>query len=233
MSWSTTMHRPALRRPLRRRRDERGTSLTEVMIAGTLGVVVAAATVGVFTATVRTLRTVTVRTSETADGRIAMDQLSRELRVAVPLRGGVAALTSATATQLTFSALLDRTGASAAADATVAPTQVSYTYANSCVWVTYTPMVLNAGATAWLTSTPVSTPKCLLHTTTAPQFGYFTTGAISAGGQLTAPLTSVQWIAVRSIEVTLTANDPNASGVSASELRSRISLSNVLNGVTA
>ena len=110
---------------------------------------------------------------------------------------------------------------------------MSYSFSSSCLWVTYTPMVLNAGSTAWLTSTPVSTPKCLLHTTTAPQFSYFTTGAITAGGQLSAPLTSVQWIAVRSIEVTIVADDPNDGGVSASQLRSRISLSNVLNGVTA
>jgi hypothetical protein len=202
------------------------------MLAGSLGVVVAAATIGVFTASVRTLRGVTVRTAQTADSRIAVNEITRELRVAVPLRNNVAALANATSSEITFYALLDRTGASRAADADVTPTKVTYTYNNNCIWVTYTPMVLNAGSTAWVNSSPVSTPKCLLRTTVAPQFSYYSTGVISGGGQIAAPLTSVQWIAVRSIEVTVTANDPTTSGaVAATPLRTRVSLSNVLNGV--
>ncbi len=225
--------RGVLRRlhPRRGRRDDRGTTLTEVMLAGSLGVVVAAATIGVFTASVRTLRGVTVRTAQTADMRIAVNEMTRELRVAVPLRNNVAALANATASEITFYALLDRTGASRAADADVAPTKVTYTYNNNCIWVTYNAMALNAGSTAWVVGA-ASTPKCLLRTTVAPQFGYYSTGAITGGGQIAAPLTSVQWIAVRSIELTVTANDPTTSGaVAATPLRTRVSLSNVLNGV--
>ena len=219
-------------RLMRPRRDEAGTTLTEVMLAGSLGVVVAAATVGVFVASVRTLRGITVRTAQTADSRIAVNELTRELRVATPLRNNVSAVANATASEITFYALLDRSGATMAADADVAPTKVTYTYNNNCIWVTYTPMVLNSGSTAWLNSTPVTTPKCLLRTTVAPQFTYYNTGVISGGGQLTAPLTSTQWISVRSIEFTITANDPTTTGaVTATPLRTRVSLSNVLNGV--
>jgi type II secretory pathway component PulJ len=217
-----------------RGREDRGTTLTEVMLAGSLGVVVAAATIGVFIASVRTLRGVTVRTAQTADSRIALNELTRELRVAAPLRNNVSALANATSSEITFYALLDRTGATKAADADVAPTKVTYTYNNNCLWVTYTPMVLNAGSTAWLTSTPVSTAKCLLRTTVAPQFAYYTTGVIGGGGQVTAPLSAAQWISVRSIEITVTANDPTTSGaVTATPVRTRVSLSNVLNGVIA
>jgi hypothetical protein len=216
-----------------RRRPDHGLGAVEVLVAAALGMVVAVASVGVFTATVRTVRSVGVRTSDTAEARIALNELTRELRVSVRPKGSVTAVVSATPTVLTFYALLDRSGSSVAANSDVAPSQVTFSYASNCLTVTTTPMTFNG--TAWsATGTPVA--RCVLRSAAAPAFAYYSDPVISTGGVDSTPLDASAGLSaanlalLQSVEITLTATDPAQPGVSGTQLKSRVTMSNVLLG---
>lgn len=213
------------------RRDDRGVSLVEVLVAASLALVVCVAAVSVFAGAMRSVRFVTARTNDITDARIAMEQMTRELRVAVRPAGKTSALVSADVSSVSFYALLNR-GAGAPTNVDTAPTRLDYAYDGTCVNVTRTPMTKAAGV--WSESgTGVTT--CLLRTTTAPQFAYFATGAIRVGAvdvpALTVPVGGLPLAAltgVQSVEVTLVGRGAQTQDVAGSVLRSRVTLANVL-----
>ena len=216
------------------RRRDAGLSVVEVVVAAALGGLVIAATLAVFSGALRSVRAVSVRTSASADTRIAMEQVTRELRVATRPDGALAALVSATPTTLSFYSLIDRSGTAAGANADVSPSRIDYAYNGSCVTGTTTPML--AGNGSWTLDSVHAVTRCLLRTTTAPVFTYYASGAISVNGVDTPALAAVSGLAasdlplVQSIEVTLTSSSATTTDIPVAQLRSRVTLTNVLLG---
>ena len=167
------------------------------------------ATLTVFTGSLRSVRAVSVRTSASADTRIAMEQLTRELRVATQPNGTAAALVSGTPSALSFYALLDRSGSSVAANGDVSPSRIDYAFNGSCVTGTTTPMLAN-GTGGWTPDAAHAVTRCLLRTTVGPVFAYYATGAISVNGVDSTAMSAGSGLAasdlplVQSVEVTLT-----------------------------
>jgi hypothetical protein len=220
----------------RRTRADAGVSLVELAVAAAITSVVLAAVGAVFVGALRTVRTVNSQTSTSADARIGMESITRSLRVAVRPDGLSSALVSATASSLSFYALINRTGVDATA--TLAPTLVEFSYDGTCIREAHTPArTLSSPPTggpfyAWDTG---RTEKCLIRTTTAPAFAYYTTPVLASGGTDIAPLTlpgsglaAATLPTVQSIQITLVVKDaanPSLAGVTN---LSRVTLDNVV-----
>ncbi len=208
-------------------------SLVEVTIAAAMSCLVIGGTLAVFTGSLRSVRAVSVRTSASADTRIAMEQLTRELRVATQPNGTAAALVSGTPSALSFYALLDRSGSSVAANSDVSPSRIDYAFNGSCVTGTTTPMLAN-GTGGWTLDAAHAVTRCLLRTTVGPVFGYYATGAISVNGVDSTAMSAGSGLAasdlplVQSVEITLTSTTATTGDIPAAQLRSRVTLTNVL-----
>lgn len=213
-------------RPRHRSTGDRGVTLVELVVAASLTSLVAALTVGVFTGALRTLRHSSVRNATAADVRVAMEQLTRELRVATVPDGDPAALVSATPTALSFYTAINRTGTD------VYPYRIDYTYDGTCLRATRTPSVDAAGT---LDVTRAAT-TCLLRTTIGPTFTYYRSGAISVNGietpaiDASAGLSVAELAATRSIEITVTGQNAQDTDIAGTQLRSRVTLTNVAAG---
>ncbi|MEJ2579246.1 MAG: prepilin-type N-terminal cleavage/methylation domain-containing protein [Kineosporiaceae bacterium] len=219
-----------------RRRPDHGMSLVELAVAMAISTIVLAALGAVFVSTISVVRTTGSQTSTSADARIGMEAMTRSLRVAIRPDGLATALAVADSSAVSVYSLLNRTGATA--PATLAPTLVEYTYDGTCVWEAQTPArTLSSPASggpyyAWDTG---RTEKCLLRTTVAPHFAYYTTPVLSTGGTDVAPLTvpgggldEASRATVVSVQITLVVRDaanPDLPGVT--DL-SRVTLTNVI-----
>lgn len=217
---------------LRRPTGDGGVGLPELLVAmGMFGIVVAA--IGaVFVGLVDTSRIASTKTATTADARIAMEAMTRSLRVAVVPKGEPSALTVSTTTELQFYASLNR-GTGQDADR---PTRVTYAYVPATGCVTETQVVAgdstaaDAGARPF-TWTTAGTTKCLIRTSAAPAFSYFDLGTIRrADDTLVAPIvpaTDAQRATVVSIEAALDVKDPQRPDITGVIARDRVTLTNV------
>jgi prepilin-type N-terminal cleavage/methylation domain-containing protein len=79
---------------LRRRGDDAGFSLPELLVVMLLSSIVLAAVAVVFNGSMRVARTASVKGNTTGDARIAMDAMIRRLRVAVVPPGGTSPFAS-------------------------------------------------------------------------------------------------------------------------------------------
>lgn len=221
------------RRGPARRLGERGFSLPELLVSITVLSIVLAAVGTVFTGSLRTVRELRDRTTMAADARIGLEAVTRSLRVAIRPAGETSAITLATGSTLTFYASLNRSGTSTEP----LPTKVEYAWNGSCLTEAATPArtLTNPPATgpfyAWDTG---RTSKCLVRTTVAPTFSYFSTPEISTGGVDNAALTipsggldDAGRSAVQSVQVSLTALSAGA-GVSGATVLDRVTLNNVI-----
>jgi Tfp pilus assembly protein PilW len=205
-------------------------TLVELMIAMFVTSILLASVATVFTGTLRGVRTVNAKTSTAADARIAMEAISRTLRVAYTPAEEDSALVSATATSLSFYALLNRTGS--ASSALPLPTLIEYGWDGTCLTEAQTPgrnlsVASSTGSImAWDTG---RVSKCLARTTVAPDFSYYLNAA--AGTEIPIPavgglsLTARQ--TVGSIEFALTIQDPNTSDIKGVPIVDRATLINV------
>jgi prepilin-type N-terminal cleavage/methylation domain-containing protein len=223
-----------LRAALRRRTaGDAGFSLPELMVTiGVLSIVMTA--VGtVFIGSLKSIREVRERTVTAADARIALEAVTRNLRVAVRPDGEDAALTLATGSSLTFYSLRNRSGTTA----DPLPTKVEYSWDGTCLNEAFTPArTLTAPPAAgpfyaWDTG---RTTKCLVRTTVAPSFAYYTTPEISTGGVDNSPMTvPVAGLAdtdlplVQSVQVSL-AVKVTGGQTNGTTVLDRVTLNNVL-----
>ena len=199
---------------MRRTRDDRGVSLVELSVAMMIGAILLAATAAAFIGAMRTVRSVNASTSSVADARTAMEAVTRSLRVAYKPAGQPSAVVSAGPTGVRFWALLNRTGAPTLTDPP--PTLVSYAYTGGCLTETQA-----VGAT--------TRTKCLVRTTVAPTFTYFSTGAATVAGAPAAPLpaTPPDLTAIRSVQVSLTVKAPGEPLATALPVVTRVTLENI------
>ncbi len=212
--------------------DDRGLTLVELLVAMFVGSILLAGVATVFTGTLNGVRTTNVKTATGADLRVAIEAMSRTIKVATIPYGQTSAFASASTTSIAFYALLNRTGTTSTAEPI--PTLVEYTWnvSPNCLSESLTAGVAIASPAAggpyytWPTATKKT--KCLLRTTTAPTYTYFTTGSLtetplSAGSGLsTSDLKAVQ-----SVGLNLVATDPNNSGVTGVPAETRITLENL------
>jgi prepilin-type N-terminal cleavage/methylation domain-containing protein len=196
------------------RPGDRGVSIVELSVAMMIGSLLLAATAAAFIGAMRTVRSVNASTSSVKDARLAMEAMTRTLRVAYKPAGQPAALVSAGPSGVRFWALLNRSGAPALT--APPPTLVDYSYNGTCVTETQT-----AGGT--------TTAKCLVRTSVAPTFTYFNSGADTVGGApVTAlPATPPDLTVVRSVQVALTVRTPGDPVATALPVVTRVTLQNI------
>jgi type II secretory pathway pseudopilin PulG len=212
-------------------------TLVELAVSMFIVSIVLAGVSSVFIGVTRSSQRASVTTSTSADARIATEQITRELRVAVRPKGENSAIVSAAPDSVTFYALLNRTGA--AATGTIVPTRIRYSYNGTCVQRVTTPgnEIVNPAATGpfytWATGTET---RCLLRTTAPLAFGYYDSGAVenSATPATAFPvpvggLSLVTRQNVRSIEITVTAGSAENPHVPPAVVLARVTMSNVVN----
>ncbi len=212
---------------------ETGLSLIELMVAMVIASLLFAAVGTVFVGTLRGTRTVNTKTSTGADVRLAMEAMSRTLKVATKPVGETAAFRTATSTGMSFFALLNRTGSQSTSEPI--PTLVAYTWSSSanCLTESQTPGTPKAsppsGGPFYDYSTG-TTSKCLLSTISPPSFIYYPSGNLTATAMTPATgLSTSNMALVRSVLVTLIATDPNNPTVAGIPAETRISLENLIN----
>jgi prepilin-type N-terminal cleavage/methylation domain-containing protein len=204
-------------------RDDAGMSLVEVLVAMFVTSILLAAVGTVFTGTLRGVRAINVKTSTTADARIAMEAMTRTLRVAYLPSNQTSTIASATGSAVSFYSLINRTGSTTA---TPLPTFVEYYWSGNCVNEAQTPGRINtAGVLVWDTG---RIAKCLARTSVAPVFAYYTSG--SSASAITIPGTGLVLTdrqSVVSIQASLTVQDPANSGIAGIPITDRITMINV------
>jgi Tfp pilus assembly protein PilW len=220
------------------RRSDRGASLVELTVVIPIAAVLLAGVSATFVGMLGAVRAVTGTTSTVPDVRIAVEAVTRTLRVAYQPPGMPAsqasALVTATPTAVSFYALLNRTGA----DSTTQPLPmlVEYAWDGRCLNEALTPArVLSsppAGGPlyAWDTARRVT---CLLRTTQPPSFTYYPRGAITVNGAAVASLpTPAAGLdlqtrkTVQSVQVALTGDV--SSGGHRLPLLARVTLQNIV-----
>ncbi len=219
---------------VRPNRDEAGLSLVELLVAGLLTSIVLAAVATVFVGSLQVVRVVTVKTSTSADARIALEAVTRTIRVATKPSGESSAVTVAKGDAVSFYALINRTTGTAQP----LPALVEYSYDGLCVNEATTPgrALTNPPAAgpyyAWDTGRRV---KCLVRTSVAPQFVYYATGAISLAGADVTPITVpasglvlTDRVMVTSIQVTVTAKDRSNPDIGGMPVMDRVTLNNLV-----
>lgn len=225
--------------------DDEGFGLPELLVSMTMFGIVIAAAAAVFTGTIDGVRFTQTKNATTADVRIAMEAMTRSIRVAVKPEGEPSAVVSAQATAVQFYASLDR-GITQTVDR---PTRVTYAFnpATSCLNETQVPASNNPGADVatrpFVWTTPGKT-KCLIKTFAPAAFAYFDAGTILQADQTTlvAPLSLTaagpslapgQLPIVVSVQVSLNVQDPNNTAVGGVLARDRVTLGNVLAALNA
>lgn len=214
--------------------SDRGMTLVELSVTTALAGIVLVGLLTVVLAITRGVRAVTTTTAAAADLRVALEEVSRLLRVAYRPPGEPSAVVSATGTGMSFYALVDRTGGVAPPP----PVLVSYTYDGTCLNETRTAgrklSAVTAGGSlyAW-DATPVT--SCLLRTAQAPAFTYYTSGAVTSTSADPTPLpvpagglALVGRQSVQSVTVAATSADARRPDVQAVPVRVRVTLQNVV-----
>ena len=227
-----------MRREAATRRSDRGASLVELTVAMAITAVLLTGLSAIFIGMLGAVRTVTVTTSTLPDLRIAVEGVTRTLRVAYQPPGMPAnqasALVTATPTALSFYALLNRTGADSATQPV--PMLVEYAWDGTCFNEAVTPARVLASPPAggplyaWDTGRTV---RCLLRTTQPPSFTYYPRGAIDVNGAVVAALPTPNAgldlqtrKTVQSVQVALAGDVPSASH--RLPLLARVTLQNIV-----
>jgi Tfp pilus assembly protein PilW len=227
-----------MRRRVATRRSDRGASLVELTVAMAITAVLLSGLSAIFIGMLGAVRTVTVTTSTLPDLRLAVEAVTRTLRVAYQPPGMPAsqasALVTATPTALSFYALLNRTGTDSTAQPL--PMLVEYSWDGTCFNEAVTPARVLSSPPAggplysWDTGRTVT---CLLRTDQAPSFTYFPRGAIDLSGAAVAPVPAPGTgldlqtrKTVQSVQVALTGDV--SSGSHQLPLLARVTLQNIV-----
>jgi len=232
------------RRYVQQASDE-GFGLPELLVSMAVFSIVVAVLSAVFVNTIDTVRFVSTKTATTADARIAMEAMTRSLRVAIVPDGVPSAIVEADAEHIVFYASLNRGTTQTASK----PTRVTYAYdsATRCLTETQVRAVSNPDPSQSSTISFVwpgfGITKCLIKTNTPPRFDFFDDGRILQDDGLTTvvPLTvpSGGWDVtdtsdlaalntVVSIQMFINVQDPNAPDVNGMLATDRVTLANVL-----
>lgn len=218
-----------------RRDEDRGVSLIEMIIVMTLLSLVVTLVATVFVSSLRQNRTVIAKTTSTADARIAMEALSRDLRVALPPDGASPAVSKAEPGHVEYYAAL---GASTATTDPL-PSRVDFSIDSTvrCLRRDITPAVQVGANLTWPASGTVSTCVALgdvnadgsalftylpLATVLVPNPPAF--DASAPGGVAATNLSSIA-----SVRINLRVTDTTSPAVPPTLVQGQVSLINVVN----
>lgn len=182
----------AHRSTARTARDEGGFSLPELLVAMALTSILLAALAGIFTSNLRTTSRISAKVTATADARLAVDTMSRRLRVAVAPDATQAAFATTDPRSVTFYASLVGTAAGGVTTRATdpKPTKVEYSVVpatfsgqtTTCLREVLTPAVGSAAPYTYPAAGAKS--RCLaygaLNADGAPLFTYFQSGSGAA-----------------------------------------------------
>ena len=204
-----------VRRLRQARAGDAGYTVAELAVAMVVAGILLGAVATIFVGSARAVRTVNVKNSTGADVRLAIEAMTRTLKVATDPTGPDAAFTGASPTGMTFYALLNRSGVDSGTQPQ--PALVSYSYGSNCLNQSITP----SGGT--------TTTVCLLRTATAPVFTYYASGDASAAALGASPsMASADLATVRSVSLSLTATDVTDTGTTGVPAVTRVSLENLI-----
>jgi Tfp pilus assembly protein PilV len=130
--------------------SDAGISLAEMLIAMMLASVVMITLGTLFISSFRENRTVIGKTNSTQDARIAMEAMTRELRVAATPNGQTTAITSATATAVTFYSSIGASTSSTDPNPSLVTLRIDTT--NKCLWREITPATVVGTTLTWPTA---------------------------------------------------------------------------------
>lgn len=206
-------------RELHRRRGQGDAGLTLIELTVTMAItaILAIAVSALFAGLAKTVSFTTGTTDTTAEARVAIEAMTSTLRSAIPYLTNPAMMVAKSDT-VSFYASLDRSGGTNTGSVT--PTLVTFAWnGSSCITRTQADPV--AGT---------SSSTCIMRTTTAPVFSYYTSPTGST--PLTVPgsgLILSDRQSVDSVGITLTGTKAASGGRTAtSQVQDRITLSNCL-----
>jgi hypothetical protein len=195
-------------------------------VASAIGSVLLAVVATLVIGALHSIDVLTVRSGTVGDARIALEAMSRNIRVAVQPPGAPAAVVSGSATDLSFWALLNRGGSPA--DAPPTPTFVKYGYDGRCVTQSLTPAL---GGTVTVAPPAVTAPAgCLLRTTQPPVFSYYAagdSGATASPLPANPQLSPADLLRVGTVRVLIRVQDPRRPDVAPLPVTVQVALENV------
>jgi hypothetical protein len=208
------------------RTGDGGVTLVELAVASAIGSLLLAVVATLVTGALHSIDVLTVRSGTVGDARIALESMSRNIRVAVQPPGAAAPIVSASATELSFWALLAHDGSST--DAPPAPTFVTYRYDGHCLTQSFTPA---PSGTVTVTTPAVTAPAgCLLRTTRPPIFGYYAAGDSTATASplpVNPQLAPADLLRVGTVRVRIEVQDPKRADVAPLPVIVQVALENV------
>jgi hypothetical protein len=208
----------------RARGTDAGFTLVELAVAGSVGTLLLALVAMLFIGALRTVGNVSARSTSTGDARVALESMSRTIRVAVRPPAADAALVSASPTGLSFWALLDHGGT--VTDAAPPPTFVTYSYDGTCLRQTLTPSP--AGSLGGTPPAPApGSGSCLLRTTRPPVFSYYPSGAGASALPADPQLATPDLARVGSVKILVEAQDANHGDLGPLPVTVQVALENV------
>ena len=229
-----------------RQASDKGFGLPELLVSMVVFGIVVAAIAAVFVNSIDTVRFVSTKTATTADARIAMEAMTRSLRVAIAPTGVPSAIVEADSAHIVFYSSLKRESAQAAKMAT----RMTYGYDQSkhCLEERQVRAMVNPDSSQSTTMpyvwpTANETTRCLIRTNAPPRFDYFDAGRILEDDGVTeiAPLSmppngwnisnSAHHVALNSIvsvQISLNVQDPAALDINGTAATDRVTLVNVL-----
>lgn len=214
----------------RRRNGDAGTTLAELAVSMFIGTIVLAAVATVFVGTLRSTRTANSRVTSAADARVAMETMTRGLRVGVdpPMAGTTSPFLSAAGSSVNFYASL--TTPSATTDPPPTLIQYAYDSTRKCLLRTQTAAV---GTSPNFTFTTGAKSSCLAYGTVngdgSPLFTYYPSGTTTTP----LPLVSGSVVAanlptIDSVGIHLVLSDPATPAAPATVIQDRVSLVNMI-----
>jgi type II secretory pathway pseudopilin PulG len=208
--------------------SDAGLSLAEMLIAMMMASIVMITLGTLFVGSLRENRTVIGKTNSTADARIAMEAMTRELRVATTPKGQTTALTSATATAVTFYSSIGASTSSTDPNPSLVTLRIDTT--NKCLWREITPATVVGATLTWPTASKKAgcVARGNINASGADLFTYYpmnADGTVSTtaytAGQLSANLDNIG-----AIGLALSVGDVANPAVNPTVLQDQVSLVN-------
>jgi prepilin-type N-terminal cleavage/methylation domain-containing protein len=210
--------------------SDEGMSLTELLIAMLIGSIVLVGVGSLFVSSLRQNRTVTAKTTTTADARIGMEALTRSLRVAVVPSGGTSPFNSPVATPISSSRISVYSSLGAVTGTTdPLPTLVTFYYdaTKKCLVREMTP---SSGSLS-----SVCIARGNINLSGDPLFTYYplaADGTVSPTPYATTAITS-NLPTIASVAINLQVTDPANPAVLPTKLQDQVTLINVATALQA
>jgi type II secretory pathway pseudopilin PulG len=200
--------------------------MTELLVVMMLASILMLAIGTMFVSSLRQNRTVTGKTTSTADARIAMEAMTRELRVATVPPGQPAAIVSASPTAVTFYSSIGASTQTTDPRPSLVTLRIDST--NRCLWREMTPATVEGTTWSWPTTNKVQ--GCVARGDIAsPLFTYYPINpddTISTTAFATSAL-SANLANIVAVGLSLSVTDTFNPGVLPTSLQDQVTLINI------